>query len=160
MWIKKSELELEDNSRNNDNSEKLSKTIKIGIWSFIVIFLGKILFSITIGIRITGHSAGPRELVKINEIPEYFHYYLISAIIWTIGLMVAYYFKSSFVKGKGTTLMCDKCFHTKNYDKEFNCQCGGHYYPISSFKWIEPKENLKYPDMGWLEKFKVEKNEG
>ncbi|WP_430817348.1 hypothetical protein [Carboxylicivirga sp. RSCT41] len=159
MWIKKTKRELEDDSQNK-NSERFSKTIKLGIWSFIIIFLGRILFSITIGIKPYSHYVGPRELVKIDEIPEYFADYLMTALFWALALMAYQYFKPVFFNTTEESIMCDKCFLSKNDDNNLACKCGGNYYRISNYKWVEPQDELIYPDMTWIDKFKVEKNEG
>ncbi|MFB6320862.1 hypothetical protein [Saccharicrinis sp. FJH54] len=57
------------------------------------------------------------------------------------------------------TVICDKCFNTKNFDNNSNCECGGKFYSIDNFEWIEDQPDLIFTNDNWINEYKIMKNE-
>jgi len=138
MWVKKSEGEKKEEERlekiSNDKS-RFKKSLKSGLFIFIFTAISWIIASLTIGIPQGRYIYGTRNILKLNELPEYIPEFLrISAILGFVTFVFIFFLK---VKLRSSTIMCDKCHKTKNYDKVAKCECGGNFINIDNFKWVD-----------------------
>jgi len=137
MWVKKTEIETTEEERLLKISEPKSrfrKSLNLGIFVFILIAILYPIASVTIGVP-RGYNYTPRVVLRIDELPEYLPGFLrLASIMGIVIFLISYFF---LLKSKTTTLMCDKCHKTKNFDKNNICDCGGSFINIGNFKWID-----------------------
>lgn len=94
----------------------------------------------TVGNSIKRWSNARLKVVDFNELPDFLPNYLMKSAFISVALFPIIYFTLRNVKKTKDTLMCDKCNSVKNKDNNLNCKCGGVYYDISEYKWID-KDN-------------------
>ena len=122
------------------NQKRFSKSLKIGIWSFVGTFFLELIGALLVGVRQSGMI--PRKQIKFADIPEYYGEFIaLSFFIAIVAFLITLFIPSLFFGTKSTTIMCDKCFKMKNFDSNITCKCGGKYYPIQEFKWVEYDKN-------------------
>jgi hypothetical protein len=165
MWKKKCKKQIKEDQIKKENIQKTNrfkKAINAGMWGFIITFFLRLIFSITVGIDYSSHTPGPTNRINIHEIPDYFPNYLITALIVSFALFLFRFISPSLFQEQTATLMCDKCFTTKNYDKNKLCDCGGIFDSIDNFEWIEEEEGINFlvPNMNWINDYRINKNEG
>jgi len=162
MWVKKSENKIREELQKEkelESKNKLQKTLNAGIWAFLIAFSVKILLSITLGVNYSPNIPPPYEVIKFNEISEYFPEFLRTGLYWSIGLMLVRFFAPNIFKDKLSSVMCDKCFKVKESDNESICDCKGSYFPMEYYEWIEDKNKYLDEDSNWIFKYKIEKTE-
>ena len=139
MWTEKTEIEKIEEERLEkikDDKSRFKKSFRGGIIIFSLVAVTWTIASLTIGIPQGRYiPASPRDVIKISELPEYLPEFLrLAAILGFVTFLMLFFFRS---KTKTTTLMCDKCHTSKNFDTVTQCGCGGHFKNIDNFKWIE-----------------------
>ena len=137
MWIKKTEIEMNEEKRLEKISEpksRLRKSLYLGMFSFILIAILSPLASVTTGVP-KGYDYTPKVVLRIDELPEYLPGFLRLASLMGITIFLISYF--IILKNRTSTLMCDKCHKTKNFEKNIRCDCGGCFINIENFKWID-----------------------
>ena len=137
MWIKKTEIEKAEEERLKNISEPKSrfrKSLYLGMFVFILEAILSPLASVTIGIP-RGLNYTPKVVLRIDELPEYLPGFLRVALLMGITIFLISYFM--LLKIRTSTLMCDKCHKTKNFEKNIKCECGGCFINIENFKWID-----------------------
>ena len=163
MWRLKSKYVLEKENKliqDSKNTNRLGRALNTGIWVFIIAFISHIILSLTLGIDYSPYRMDSGITVKPNEIFEYFPEYLQRASYWGVAFLIIRLIWPSIFRDKSNTIMCDKCNKTKAFDSNLTCVCGGHFYNLDKFEWIEEKEELNISDLSWIDKHKVMKNEG
>ena len=153
MWIKKSEsriLEDQEKTKNENDRKRVGAALKVGVLVFLIVFFLKILLSVTIGIDYSPHIPVTSEIIKIQEIPAHFFDFFDEAIYVSIIFFLFRYFLPSMFRSKSSSLMCDKCYSIKNYDKIVKCKCGGKFYSLDNFEWIAEKNENSIIDSIWV----------
>lgn len=146
MWIKKDSNEILKESIDDSRviEAKKKKALRSSIWLSIFAFFGTLTGSIiegmTVGNSIKRWSNARLKVVDFNELPDFLPNYLMKSAFISVALFPIIYFTLRNVKKTKDTLMCDKCNSVKNKDNNLNCKCGGVYYDISEYKWID-KDN-------------------
>lgn len=139
MWIKKTDIEKskeESLERIRENKIRFKKSIKIGLILFLFIAITWPLASITLGIpERFNPNPDSRIVLRVDELLQYIPGFLRLAAIFGITFFLLSYF--GIFKKRTSTLMCDKCHRTKNFEKNIKCECGGNFINLDNFKWIE-----------------------
>lgn len=163
MWKLKSNYEIESEKlviQETHKARGLSRALKTGIWTFVIAFIGYILLSLTVEMDYSPYREDSGYLVKPNEILEYLPEYIQRATYWGVAFFIIRLIRPKLFRDISNTYMCAKCNKTKEYDSKMTCECGGVFHVLDNFEWIEEKEDLFIPDLSWIEKYKVTKNEG
>lgn len=137
MWIEKTEIEKKEEKRLGkivEPKSRLRKSLYLGMFAFILIAILDPIASVTFGLP-KGFDYTPRVVLRIDELAPYLLGFLKEATIMGIAMFLISYF--SLFKSRTTTLMCDKCHKTKNFEKNIKCDCGGCFINIENFKWID-----------------------
>lgn len=146
MWVKKSDNELKEEELIFNQKAK-KKRWKSGLQLFLI-FVPTGLFLFSLGeLFIPFDKTHPfKETLTFHEVVAQLPENLIIACIFGIFLSVLdtlFWYKSDHPKYTCTTEKCDKCFNVRSIhpNNPSACQCGGHYYPIYFYKWIEQKKH-------------------
>jgi len=139
MWIKKTDIEKSEEEsleRIRENKTRFKKSLNIGLILFLFIAIFEPVASLTIG-STGGMNPNPdiRYVLRVDELLQYMPGFLRLAAIFGITFFLLSYF--GLFKKRTSTLMCDKCHSTKNFDKNIKCECGGNFINLDNFKWIE-----------------------
>ncbi|GAB7089351.1 hypothetical protein JCM15579A_34550 [Marinifilum fragile] len=137
MWVKKEDSIMQEEShKKNTLKDRLIESLQFGMVISLVSF-------------VIGAISSPDRIYNVinNSI--------------NIGLLtsLANILLSNSKKRKSNSLLCDSCYHSKNFDKELNCKCGGQFFPINNYYWVEENKNLTFTDCTWVYKYKVLKDD-
>lgn len=162
MWIRKTDLEIREDKiaeKTFYKGNRFKLALKTGIWTFVIVFLISVLVSLTLGVDYSTIVPTPPNVLNINEIPEYLPYFINNAFITAIVFFIIRMIYPALFNEKSSSLMCDKCFQVKAFEKNRICECGGTYLPMESFKWKDDNTGNISSNEGWLNNFKIYKNE-
>lgn len=146
MWVKKSDRELEEEERIfNQKSRK--KRWRNGLQLFLL-FVPTSLFLFSLAeLFIPFDKTHPSKKTLtlhevIGQLPENLTIACVFGILLSI-LETCFWYKSEHPKYNCTTEKCDKCFQVRSIhpSNPSSCKCGGHFYPIYYYKWIETKKH-------------------
>jgi hypothetical protein len=147
MWIKKSEDQFQKEKK--EIVKKLKKgrfllSIKLGLAGFIVVYLFDLITALTIGINYSKLYPVTPEVIRLDEIPKYNYEFLNSGIFVGVALFFLGLALPSILSRKNDSMKCDKCFMVKNPDNKNNCRCGGTFFHIDYFEWINDDVKLNF----------------
>lgn len=160
MWVKKSEHRIREeiqNEKTEYQKNRLINAFRAGMWVFVIAFFGEILLSITVGLSFFSRIPEPNEVIKVNELPDYFPFFLKASLLLAGVFVLIRFVSPRMFKDRPTSSMCDKCFRVKSFTAELDCECGGRFLPIYHFEWVEAPEDYLVDNMDWIYEYKVEK---
>ncbi len=138
MWVKKTEKEILDyefNEQEKFKKNRLKKSLRFLIWTFLSCALILPISYVLFGVPNGRYNPTPNHHIDWNELPDYFNEILNLSILISISIfLVSFFWKR---KLRSNTLMCNKCHLTKNYSDNKVCECGGNFDLIENYKWIE-----------------------
>lgn len=137
MWIKKDESSIQLEAEEDKSLKKrLLESLKFGSVFFLV-FL------------IIGIISNPDRVYNVID----------SSITFGLVITLVSFIMYSSKKTDSKSMLCDQCTNLKSFDRELTCKCGGQFFPINNYVWIEDDKSILYTDCSWVHKYKILKNE-
>ena len=163
MWQKKTEPQSKEEieeQKTRFRPDRIIKAAKSSVLVFFTFLIFRIIYALFVSSDYRPYNIYPSKPVSLSELPQYLTAYLFSAFIIAIIVFAYQYITNKEIFAGSSTLMCDQCFKTKNFDKLTNCDCGGTYSSIENFEWIEDDKQEMKEDYNWVNKYRINKNEG
>ena len=160
MWKRKTneEIRYEEEKLENFNKKNIfKKSAKRSLYTFFGILIFLILNAIFFDPELIFDRPGLSKPISLAELPHYILYYTIFSLIWSLIVFFASLFKPQYLnRRKNSSVICNRCYKTKNIDNSKNCTCGGYFENIEFYTWFEDSIN---DDESWINKYKIMKNE-
>ncbi|MDX8338828.1 hypothetical protein SLH46_06525 [Draconibacterium sp. IB214405] len=144
MWRKKSDDIIQKEQRENERSnlkERSILAIKLGLGGFIGGYLLNLITALTLGTDYNPiFPPDHGEIIALYEIPKYNYKFINSGVFFGIAMFLAAFVVPKIFSKNTDSMKCDKCFNVKNFDDKNKCDCGGTFYPLSYYEWINDDE--------------------
>jgi hypothetical protein len=142
MWQRKTAEEIKQARTEENRLWRKNYIRKSSILFLVLVFLLPIMIIFKYWIQPdfidlfgkTYRSINFQDILKFY-LDEFFSrriiFYLVTSAILTVLML------RLFRIGNNTTVICNRCFKTKNPNKEKECSCGGIFESLELYKWIK-----------------------
>jgi hypothetical protein len=121
-WVKREDWEIEEPGF----IKKLGPSI--GIFIFLIIFQ---ITTEKIGYKKYSGTLDPKSWAQV------FSHFGRMIMLASIGGFAMWVFPKQLGPKTTECVMCEKCEKAKIVDEQNKCECGGIFYPMRKYKWVE-----------------------
>jgi hypothetical protein len=160
MWQKKTEPQSKEELEKQKkfiSTDRFNKAAKSSVMYFFLVFIFRTIYAVAVSQDYRRHDPTPSKSISLSELPQYLPEYLFAALFIAIIVFGYKFLTYNRLFADNSTLMCDQCFTTKNFDKKTICICGGTFSSLANFEWIEDDKPSNAVEQDWISKHRINK---